>query len=115
MKKKRKSNYDNVITATEEYIDPSMVYSNKEDIEEVKKNIKKNGLWGWCEVQVKVIHEDTQLYGMDEESHCSYKDEEDFKNNTAYYKEMVENALTDLQIAIDSLQDENVPKFEDFK
>lgn len=61
---------------------------------EILAHLEKNDVWAWATVGVSVEWEgqsSTEYLGC-----CCYQNEEDFRNNSGYFEEMVDEALANL-------------------
>jgi hypothetical protein len=81
---------------------PSHDY-DPEVVADFKQAIEEHGLWGWCQVRVSAVwpytdeHDATStVAGFAYLSGCSYENEEDFRQNSGYYDDLVEQALDEL-------------------
>jgi len=70
------------------------MYDQPQFSEIVNEMIEENGLWGWCDVEVKASWRDFEGHAY--LGACSYKDKEDFVSISGYYEDLVEEALEDL-------------------
>lgn len=65
--------------------------------------LRHDDVWAWAMVGVSVDWEDleaTEYLGC-----CSYDSEEDFRNNSGYYEDMLENALFNLNQRLQQLHE----------
>ena len=60
-----------------------------------KRMKQKHPLWGWCEVEVNARIGNFQASA--DLSACSYKNEEDFKQEGGYFNDLKNEALADLE------------------
>ena len=69
----------------------------KETIQEIQQDLERGNEFAWCMVEVRVTRPDHST-ASDFIGGCSYKDAEDFKQNSGYFKEMVSNCLEQLTL-----------------
>jgi len=78
--------------------------TSEEDLKDLSQRLKRGDLWAFCTVLVSVISpngfEGIQTLGC-----CSYKNMQDFIENSGYYEDMVkeafENLCTNLRIRME--------------
>ncbi|NMG06905.1 hypothetical protein [Brasilonema sp. UFV-L1] len=71
---------------------------NVEQVQKILDNLKKDSLWGWCEVVVKVYFDKfTEQASL---ADASYASEEDFKSSPEY-EFLKERAIEELRIYFD--------------
>jgi len=59
---------------------------------------KAEGNWGWCQVEVKVATQGGFIaVGTSHLGECSYENELDFILNSGYFKDMISEAVLDLE------------------
>ena len=64
-------------------------------VNQLKKTCKS--VWNWCQVVVSVRPRKTKVYeGEQSLGQCSYKDKQDFIDNSGYYEDMIKDATADL-------------------
>lgn len=66
-------------------------------LEEINKILEDSecDVWSWCDVEVRA--EFKGLTGSDYLCACSYRDVDDFKNNSGYYEDMKQCAFRALE------------------
>jgi len=64
----------------------------------ILKQLKRGNDWAWCTVHISV--EWKGFFGHSYLGCCSYKSEKDFVENSGYYADMVQEALSDLNCTI---------------
>lgn len=77
--------------------------ADKEAEDEVIKDFNNGNVWAWCTIRVKAHW--GSFSGSDLLGGCSYKDEQDFKDDI-YYEDMKKGALEDLNEQIQKTFDE---------
>ncbi len=64
-------------------------------VHQLKKTCKS--VWNWCQVIISVRPRTTKVYeGEQSLGQCSYKDRQDFIDNSGYYEDMIHGATDDL-------------------
>jgi len=75
---------------------------NTED--ELIERINEGDVWAWALVSVKGTYKG--LEATDYLGQCSYKDEQDFVENSGYYEDMVASVLQTLQDQLANFQED---------
>ena len=83
-----------VIAEREDHSYRNVPYYDEELKKAFAEMVKKYGLWGWCQVEVKVQYKD--LEASDYLGGCSYKGQRDFVKNSGYYDDMVSTAILEI-------------------
>jgi hypothetical protein len=78
--------------------------------EEINLRLWAGDVWAWANVEVRVSWR--HLEGSDYLGACSYKNEQDFIENSCYYDEMVNSALADLNGQIQGMYNHIVTLLE---
>lgn len=68
---------------------------------EIMKRLEHDDVWAWATVSVAV-----NWQGLKENEYlgcCCYESEEDFRNNSGYFEEMVDQAITSLNTRLQGL------------
>ena len=81
-------------------------YSGDEDFDrhvesEILKRLEQDDVWAWATVCVTAEWEalkENEYLGC-----CCYESEEDFRNNSGYFEEMVDQAITSLNTRLQGL------------
>lgn len=68
-----------------------------EFIAELQKRVNNGDVWAWASVEVQAVHVESGVKG--EKNYmggCSYKDSDDFEDNSGYYDDMKSTAIKSL-------------------
>ena len=68
---------------------------------EILERLEQDDVWAWATVSVAA-----EWQGLKEKEYlgcCCYESEEDFRNNSGYFEEMVQEALTNLNLRLRNL------------
>jgi len=74
---------------------------SKEEIDSLLDEARNVNVWKWCMVEVKGTYKG--LTASEYLGGCSYESEEDFKNDSGYYEDMVNAVISDLNKQIAEL------------
>jgi hypothetical protein len=85
----------NAIASGDDQID-----RNTEDL--LLEELDSGNQWAWC--TVRVVATWNELEGDDYLGCCSYKDEQDFINNSGYFEDMKARALQELNEKVAAVQ-----------
>ena len=87
-------------------VEGNACYSGDEDFDhqvesEILKRLEQDDVWAWATVCVTAEWEavkEKEYLGC-----CCYESEEDFRNNSGYFEEMVDQAITSLNTRLQGL------------
>lgn len=95
-----RADVDIVISTEEEYDDPAGFFATEDEeadaaeVADIKRRVRMGDPWAWCTVVVTVSWKDQQ--GRTCLGACSYESEDDFRENSCYFDQMVDDAIQDL-------------------
>lgn len=90
------------IECLEEDIDPMEHFDDPIVARDIKQKYDEGNDWAWCCVKVTVTHKQADFVSIQYLGGCSYENEEDFKKDL-YYEDMVNDALGDIQSAMEEM------------
>lgn len=107
MKKLTEKDVEFSIDITPELDTPESAIEDPETIKWIDKELAKGNDWAWCFVRVSAHW--NGITGFDSLGCCSYKSEEDFKQDGGYYEDMKKEALRDLNREIENMYKKVAP------
>jgi len=99
-----------LLTIEEEDTGPAGCFScgdDKQDeelVNEIQFKLARGNLWAWCQVRIEVTwggFNECQYLGC-----CSYENEEDFKQHSGYYDQLVDEVIDNLNQNIKKVFDQ---------